>query len=229
MRHARFARRVNLSHPARLRRRANQWPQSARLVPTRGAYRDRHGRWARDAMDALLRETSAATRTAKSCGPDLPTLGSSLCVTSAQSTVAKKPGTPRRARISRQTNRAGNAGCFGVPVVTCLRAFLSCTQGCGCDRCTGIPCALLLLRDNDDASLGRICAAGMRSRVSRHCEERRVGKGAIAPCPPSTAMLAMVGTLAPELVELPPTCALCPPYAVFARIGCLKFESEEAA
>ena len=138
MRHARFARRVNLSHPARLRRRANQWPQSARLVPTRGAYRDRHGRWARDAMDALLRETSAATRTAKSCGPDLPTLGSSLCVTSAQATVAKKPGTPRRARISRQTNRAGNAGCFGVPVVTCLRAFFHCTQGCGCVSASGI-------------------------------------------------------------------------------------------
>jgi hypothetical protein len=37
----------------RLRRRANQWPLFARLAPTRGALRDRHECWARDAMGAL--------------------------------------------------------------------------------------------------------------------------------------------------------------------------------
>jgi hypothetical protein len=37
----------------RLRRRANQWPFFVRPASTRGAYRDRHGRWMRDAMDAL--------------------------------------------------------------------------------------------------------------------------------------------------------------------------------
>ena len=110
-------------------------------------------------------------RTAKSCGPDLPTLGSSLAVSIRKATVAKKPGTPRRARISRQTNRAGNAGCFGVPVVTCLRAFLSCTQGCGCVRCTGIPCALFFVRDEIDASLGRkTCRGNADARFFRHCE-----------------------------------------------------------
>ena len=36
----------------RFRRRANQFYQLARLAPTRGAARDRHGRRARDAMDA---------------------------------------------------------------------------------------------------------------------------------------------------------------------------------
>jgi hypothetical protein len=36
----------------RLRRRANQWFLFARLAPTRGAYRDRHERWVRDAVDA---------------------------------------------------------------------------------------------------------------------------------------------------------------------------------
>jgi hypothetical protein len=50
---------------------------SARPVSTRGALRDRHGRWKRDAMDAAVCETSTPTRTAKSRGPDLPTLGSS--------------------------------------------------------------------------------------------------------------------------------------------------------
>ena len=32
----------------------NQLHVSACPVPTRGAYRDRHGRWVRDAMDALV-------------------------------------------------------------------------------------------------------------------------------------------------------------------------------
>jgi len=77
------------------------------LLPLGGAARDRHGRWERDAMGVLARETSVTARTAKSCGPDLPTLGSSLCVTSAQAMVAKKPGTPGRARIRRQTIAQG--------------------------------------------------------------------------------------------------------------------------
>jgi hypothetical protein len=65
--------------------------------PTRGAYRDRHGRRARDAMDAAAfcargdrragdepvsdqqhADERRLLRTAKSCGPDAPTLASSL-------------------------------------------------------------------------------------------------------------------------------------------------------
>jgi len=46
--------------------------------PHKGAFRDRHGRWARDAMDArCAKDESAPLRTAKSCGPDAPTLASS--------------------------------------------------------------------------------------------------------------------------------------------------------
>ena len=45
---------------------------------TRGAYRDRHGRWVRDAMDAGgAADESADLRTAKPRGPDVPTLASS--------------------------------------------------------------------------------------------------------------------------------------------------------
>src|SRR5690348_10410807 len=44
--------------------------------PIRGALRDRHERWKRDAMDALARETSAPMRSAKPCGPGAPTLAS---------------------------------------------------------------------------------------------------------------------------------------------------------
>ena len=44
----------------------------------RGAFRDRHERKARDAMDAGgAADESAHPRTAKSCGPDAPTLASS--------------------------------------------------------------------------------------------------------------------------------------------------------
>jgi hypothetical protein len=51
-------------------------------------------------------------------------------------------------------HRAGNAGCFGVPVVTCLRAFYFCTQGCGCVRAPAFPVPSLT-EGRDDASLGR--------------------------------------------------------------------------
>ena len=68
---------------------------SAYPATTRGAYRDRHGRRQRDAMDAghFARRVSLL-RTAKARGPDLPTLGSSLVVMIRKTTVAKKPGTP---------------------------------------------------------------------------------------------------------------------------------------
>ena len=44
----------------RLTRRANQPYNSRRLVPTRGALRGRHGRWARDAVDADALVTNGA-------------------------------------------------------------------------------------------------------------------------------------------------------------------------
>jgi len=48
----------------------NQQHRSARPVPLRGAFRDRHGRWVRDAMDALAaRWRTTLKRTAKTCGP----------------------------------------------------------------------------------------------------------------------------------------------------------------
>jgi hypothetical protein len=53
------------------------------------------GRDAVDANGALRR--GRRMRTAKACGPDTPTLVSSLREV-AQATVAKKPGAPGRAR-----------------------------------------------------------------------------------------------------------------------------------
>jgi hypothetical protein len=48
---------------------------SPRPASSRGAFRDRHGRWVRDAMDALAaQDERSLKRTAKSCGPDIPML-----------------------------------------------------------------------------------------------------------------------------------------------------------
>jgi hypothetical protein len=70
-------------------------------------------------------------RTAKSCGPDTPTLVSSL-LDDQQATVAKEPGHRGEHEISRNTIAQGVPDCFGVPVVTCSCAFFICTRGCGC-------------------------------------------------------------------------------------------------
>src|SRR5690242_14935245 len=111
-----------------------------------------------------------------------------------------------------KTNRAGNAGCFRRTCGDLLACFLHCTQGCGCVRCTGIPCALSILEGSDDAPLGHF--------MPRECERsslrgglRRVGKAtafAMAQrakaeaCPPFTPMMMVVGTAQGRL---------CPPYA----------------
>ena len=84
---------------------------SAIPCPPRGAYRDRHGRWARDAMDVNRRalsfaRTSGVLRTAKSYGPDAPTLASSLRQ-HPQATVAKKPGHRGECEVSRKTIAQG--------------------------------------------------------------------------------------------------------------------------
>jgi hypothetical protein len=61
---------------------------------TRGALRGRHGRWVRDAVDADTRLCRMARkRTAKSCGPDTPTLVSSLAEVSARRRWQKSPVT----------------------------------------------------------------------------------------------------------------------------------------
>src|SRR6266481_7874204 len=66
-------------------------------VPARGAARDRHGRWERDAMDAAASGAQSARgrmmlqRTAKSCGPGAPTLALSRWYDPLM-TVAKEPG-----------------------------------------------------------------------------------------------------------------------------------------
>src|SRR3984893_17918516 len=90
-------------------------------------------------------------RTAKSCGPDAPTLASSLAeVLSAlpgsdktlirEMTVAKEPGHRGEPDISRKTIACGNAGRSGVLVVTRVRSInTKCTRGRGCSGHAAFP------------------------------------------------------------------------------------------
>jgi hypothetical protein len=116
-------------------------------------------------------------RTAKSCGPDLPTLGSSLCATSAQTTVAIKPGTPGRARISRQTVARGLPVAPAEPVVTAACFFVA--GGPWVRPASGIPRALSSSRDvvRHDSDASR--AAGMLSDVPSAVMLRESGASSI--------------------------------------------------
>src|SRR5665213_3538934 len=67
------------------------WPSR----PARGAFRERHGRWGgmrwTRVLQARKRGRMKPSRTAKPCGPDAPTLASSL-LRNLRMTVANKPG-----------------------------------------------------------------------------------------------------------------------------------------
>jgi hypothetical protein len=108
---------------------------------------------------------------------------------SQAATVANKPGTPRRARISREPSRRE---CRHVRR-TCddLRAcsLPFCTQGSGCVPASGIPCALLDFGGCDvEASLGHFRAAGMRSHIPlRRHSSLKVESGKQNCCRPGQA------------------------------------------
>jgi hypothetical protein len=57
-------------------------------------------------------------------------------------TVAKKPGAPRRARISRNPPRRESRSASAGPVCSCAHLLHHCTRDRGCQRAPGFPCAL---------------------------------------------------------------------------------------
>jgi hypothetical protein len=89
-------------------------------------------RWTRQRQARLIsRGRMMLMRTAKSCGPDAPTLASSLRDFS-QATVARKPGHRGERDISVKTIARGMPGVSGVTVVTTLVcSFLFCMRGYG--------------------------------------------------------------------------------------------------
>jgi hypothetical protein len=145
--------------------------------PTRGAYHDRHGRWVRDAVDAAAlsvrrdgragslgacersqaRGREMLSRTAKSCGPDAPTLASSLAeVLSALPGSDKTLIRRRRWQKSPVTGESTTyavktiaQGMPGVPGYLWLLplCFLHCTGGCGCSGHPAFPAPSILGED----------------------------------------------------------------------------------
>jgi hypothetical protein len=100
--HAQIARRANLSQPDGI---AVTPKSAADFAPSRP---HQEGRLAivtdvgRDAVDAVAAQDGRGRRrTAKSCGPDAPTLVSSLRMIEPQATVAKEPGHRGEHEISR--------------------------------------------------------------------------------------------------------------------------------
>jgi hypothetical protein len=75
-----IARRANLSQAIHIAEKPNQCQMLCYPASTRGAFRHRHERWKRDAVDAERHEANVATQTAKSCGPGAPGLALSLQV-----------------------------------------------------------------------------------------------------------------------------------------------------
>jgi hypothetical protein len=83
-------------------------------------------------MDAsCASDESAILRTAKSCGPDAPTLASSWRKQFPPAMVANKPGHQGEREVSRKTIACGNAGCPGATVVTNARATYSTRAAAG--------------------------------------------------------------------------------------------------
>src|SRR6202035_2342333 len=100
--------------------------------PHKGAFRDRHERragmrWTRMAL--LTR--APLLRTAKSCGPDAPTLASSVAEVSARRWWQESPVTRESAKETVKTIARGMPDVSGVTVVTNACAFYHCARGCG--------------------------------------------------------------------------------------------------
>src|SRR5674476_306306 len=87
------------------------------LLRQRGA-RDRHGRGAGCGGRGGADNERRVMRTAKSCGPDAPTLASSSWEASLGDDSGKQARSLERARISRKTIARGMPGISGVTVIT---------------------------------------------------------------------------------------------------------------
>src|SRR5258708_37695854 len=118
----------------------------------------------RDEVDAAARLTSVLQRTVKSCRSGAPMPASSLRE-EAQATVSNKPGHRGEHEVSRKTIARGMPGRSGVTVVTTLVCFFISHARLRVHRAPGIPCALRFQGRELHAQLGRIHAAGMRSRI----------------------------------------------------------------
>ena len=150
---------------------------SAHPASTRGTYRDRHGRWARDAVDAwdaqraFRAPTKASWRTAKPCGPDPPTLGSSLRDDVRKRRWLESPAHRGEHGAAVNTIARGMSVVPAEPVVTAACVFC-CRRAMGAASIRHSPRPLDFEGRNQRITRADH-AAGMRTCVFRHCEERK--------------------------------------------------------
>jgi hypothetical protein len=119
----------------------------------------------RDAMDAFgAADECTDKRTAKSRGPDIPTLISGATRKRCHLRRQKSPVSGASAKEAVKTIAQGRPDRSGEPVVDYLRAFHFCTRSCGCIWASGFPCALHFGVAHLCARLGRFV-----SREARIC------------------------------------------------------------
>jgi hypothetical protein len=163
--------------------------------PHRGAYRDRHGRWARGVVDAhgIKRANGIAgrlavsddargrrtmpSRTVKTCGPDASTPASSQRRQGRPNrvrqglnplaTVTRKPDRRGEHAISRNPSRVGAPGESGEPVVSVRLHLLLCTRSCGCSGHPAFP-HTLFSRQWDFHNSGACAARSRRCGFTKY-------------------------------------------------------------
>src|SRR5438552_16096938 len=96
----------------------NQNYNCARLVPTRGAYHDRHDTWGAGCdgrfgvRHDFSRRTKTPRRTAKSCGPGAAMLALSFAGSVPPATVTTKPAHRGEHEVSRKAIAQGMSDCL---------------------------------------------------------------------------------------------------------------------
>src|SRR5690349_6492251 len=125
---------------------------------------------------ALVAWTKAFLADAKACGPGPPMLGLSLRVMTFRRRRQSKPGLRGERVISVNTIAQGmSVVSAALSLLACAKCTFLCTQGSRVRPAPGIPCALLLSRATDDASLGHEPAAGIWKHAFRHAQHRSPG------------------------------------------------------
>src|SRR6202021_2891854 len=122
-------------------------------------------------MDASgAKDEGAILRTAKSCGPDAPTLASSWWKRFLRRGWQQSPVTRESTKETVKTMARGMPDVSGVTVVTNACAFYHCARGCGRAERPAFP-APSVFRGTRFCTTRARGVAGRRTCVSyRHCE-----------------------------------------------------------
>jgi hypothetical protein len=120
-------------------------------------------RWTWGGSARQTRRRKPFSRTAKSCGPDPPTLGPSSQVTNRGRWRLSSPALQGEREAAVKHHCAGNAGCPGLACGQC-RLLSTFAGGPWVRPASGIPCALIV--EGDPRRITRAFrAAGTRRRV----------------------------------------------------------------